>query len=154
MNVNINRVFETALDFELGGVSFSPSYLQAGVIILLLFVLVLTLARLRRLYMDWSLRGAGIMLFFGFLLALILEGFLILGGRTLFTEIIGWKNAPKPLLNVLDVGRAKLVDVLGVTEEIPGSSAKDKPSFYDVVTSYQSLSSEEAEQFRLMICQP
>ncbi len=94
------------------------------------------------------------MLFWGFLLALILEGFLILGGRTLLTEIVGWKNAPKPILSVLDAGRNKLVDVLGVTDQIPISTAREDPTLYDVISDFQSLSPDEAEKIRSMICQP
>jgi len=94
------------------------------------------------------------MLFWGFLLALILEGFLILSGRTLFTEIVGWKNAPKPILNALDAGRNKLVDVLGVTDQIPTSTAREDPTLYDVISDFQSLSPDEAEKIRSMICQP
>ena len=144
-----------ALNFNLGELQFSPSYIQAGAIIFLLFLLVLTFARLRRVLVHWSLGKSGVaMLFWGFLLALILEGFLILGGRTLFTEIVGWKNAPKPILNVLDAGRNKLVDVLGVTDQIPTSTAREDPTLYDVISDFQSLSPDEAEKIRSMICQP
>lgn len=94
------------------------------------------------------------MLFWGFLLALILESFLIIGGRTLFTEILGWENAPKPILNALDAGRNKLVDVLGVTDEVPTSTAREDPNLDDVVSDFQSLSPDEAEEVRSIICQP
>ena len=94
------------------------------------------------------------MLFWGFLLALILEGFLIVGGRTLLTEVVGWKNAPKPILSALDAGRNKLVDVLGVTDQIPISTAREDPTLYDVISDFQSLSPDEAEKVRSMICQP
>ena len=145
----------STLSFNLGEFQFSPSYFQAGAIIFLLFLLVLTFARLRRMLVHWSLGKSGVaMLFWGFLLALILEGFLILGGRTLFTEIVGWKNAPKPILNVLDAGRDKLVDVLGVTDQIPISTAREDPSVDGVISGFQSLSPDEAEEVRSMICRP
>ena len=36
------------------------------------------------------------MLFWGMVLTVIIEGFFILSGRTIFTEILGMKNVPKP----------------------------------------------------------
>jgi len=143
------------LDFRLGELQFSPSYIQAGAIVFLLFLLVLTLARLRYMFVNWSIGKSGIaMLFWGFLLALILEGFLIIGGRTLFTEILGWKNAPRPIVDALDAGRNRLVDVLGVTDQIPASTAHEGPVLDSVISAFQNLSPDEAEKARSIICQP
>ena len=94
------------------------------------------------------------MIFWGFLLALILEGFLLLSGRTMLTEILGWKNAPKPISTALDVTRTKLVKVLGVTEEIPESAADEKPTFQSVFYDFENLSSGEKEEARSLICKP
>lgn len=152
--MNLPEIFKQTINVNLGGLSFSPSYIQAGAIVFLLFLLVLTLARVRRLYVNWNLSSAGSMIFIGFVLAVILEGFLLLGGRTMLTEILGWENAPKPLQNALVAGRAKMAEVLGVTEEIPDSYAEGMPDLYDVVTEFQSLNPEDAEKFRSMICVP
>lgn len=147
----ISRTF----DLKLGGVNIEPTYWQAGAIILLLFVLVLTLARLRSTYVHWSLGKSAIaMIFWGFLLALILEGFLLIGGRTLLTEILGWENAPKPISNVLQAGRLRLVDVLGVTDEVPPSLASEQPTFDDAVELIQSLSANDASKLESVICSP
>lgn len=94
------------------------------------------------------------MLFWGFLLALILEGFLIIGGRTLFTEILGWEKTPEPILNAVDSGRNRLVDILGVTDEVPTSTAGENPGPDDVISDFQSLSPDEAEKVYSIICQP
>ena len=96
-------VLGDAIKLNLGGTSFSPSLLQAGVVVFLVFLLVIFLAQFRRHLLDWSLKGAVFGIFLGFLLALIFEGFLIIGGRTALTEILGWKDAPKPIANILDV---------------------------------------------------
>lgn len=121
----------------------------------MLFLLVLTLARLRYMFINWSFgKSAVAMLFWGFLLALILEGFLIIGGRTLFTEILGWEKTPEPILNAVDIGRNRLVDILGVTDEIPTSTAGENPNLNDVISDFQNLSPDEAEEMRSMICQP
>lgn len=146
-------IFLKQFEFNIGKFSFTSSYLLAGLIILLLFVLVLSFARLRRMYVNWNLKGAGGMIIVGFIIALVLEGFLLLGGRTFLTVILGWKNPPAPLSTALDVGRSKLVDVLGVTDEIPASSAKET-SVDGVITSFQSLSPQEARKVRNLICEP
>ena len=61
--------------------------------------------------------GAGVALVvIGFVLALIMEGFLLISGRTALTALLGWKNAPEPIQNALDAGHTKLVDVLSATD--------------------------------------
>jgi len=39
---------------------------------------------------------------------LILEGFLLVGGKTVLLDLLGWKNAPKPISIILDSGRNNL----------------------------------------------
>lgn len=142
------------LNFDIGKISFSPSYVQAGAIIVLLFLLILSLAQVRKYFVNWSLRGSLVGIFFGFLFALILEGFLIIGGKTALTELVGWKNAPKPIVKVLDAGRNKLVEVLGITDEIPLSTAKENTKFEDIVDLFQSLNPQEAQRAKKIICRP
>jgi len=142
----------------IGNVQVSPAYLEVGAIIFLLFILVLSLAQLRRHFVDWSFKGAVFGLFFGFLFAFVLEGFLIIGGKTAITGVLGWKNATKPILAVLDLGKEKLVQVLGVQDEIPVSSAKTISGTTllkakDVINFFQSLSPSEVEKARKIICQ-
>src|SRR3972149_8249854 len=98
---------------------FLASQWKAVAIVGLLFLLVLTLAQVRRHFIDWSIKGALFGIFIGFLLALFLEGFLIIGGKTALTEFLGWKNPPKPVADLVDMSREKIVDVMGVTDEIP-----------------------------------
>ncbi len=143
-----------SLDFNIGNISFSTSYLQAGAIIGLLFVLVILMAQFRRHLLDWSLKGALFGLFFGILFAFIIEGFLIVGGKTAITEILGWKNAPQPLLSIIDAGRTKLVNVLGVSSEIPSSVAKEDPTVEDAIQIFQSLDPSEVKKVRNTICEP
>ncbi|OGM04012.1 hypothetical protein A2112_01165 [Candidatus Woesebacteria bacterium GWA1_42_12] len=139
-------------DFNLGSLTFSPTYVIAGAIVFLLFLLVLTLAQVRRHLLNWSIKGGIFGISLGFLLALIFEGFLLIGGRTIITEFLGWKNAPKPIVNILDAGRAKLVKVLGVTDEIPVSSAKNYSSD-EVLDAFQSLSPKDQDKVRGMVCE-
>jgi len=150
----LNKATAETFNVEVGELIFAPNYLQAAAIVGLLFLLVLTLARLRRMYVDWSLKGSMTMVFLGFMLALVLEGFLILGGRTALTEFLGWKSAPKPIQKALDTGREKLVDVLGVTEEVPASLAKEEATYESVVDAIQSLPPETNAKVKKLICTP
>jgi len=70
------------------------------------------------------------------------------------TEVMGWKNAPKPLQAALDAGRTKLVDVLGITDEIPRTFAETNPSAEDAVEVLQSLDPTEIKKVKNLICAP
>ncbi|MGD8744004.1 MAG: hypothetical protein PVJ52_00225 [Candidatus Woesebacteria bacterium] len=147
----INKTF----NFNLGNFKLEPTYWQAAMIIVLLFLVVWSLARIRYLYVNWSLgRSAIAMLFWGFVLTLLLEGFLILGGKTLLTEIFGWKNPPKPISTALDMGRNKMIDVLGVNKEIPASYAQNSPTLESIILDFQNLSQEDQRDAREYICSP
>src|SRR3989344_8093976 len=138
--------------YNIRGIYVEPTYWMAGAIVLLIFLLLFTVARIRWLYVHWNLGKSSMsMLFWGFLLAFIVEGFLILGGRTLFTEILGWKSAPKPLSTLLDISRTKMVDVMGVTDEMPSSSAKEQPTYQSVVGEYERLSGDDKETVKNFI---
>ncbi len=133
---------------------FSPSLIEAVAIIFLLFLLTLSMARLRRMYVKWSFKGAPGMVALGFFIALILEGFMIIGGRTFMTEILGWKNPPKPIAKVLDSSRKELVEVLGETSEVPISSANISINPELVIEGFKQLDSTEAAKVKESICTP
>jgi hypothetical protein len=151
--MNTAELLSKTVDLHFGKFTFSPSYLVAGAIVALLFLLVLTLAQFRRHLLSWSVKGALFGIFFGFLLALIFEGFLVISGRTAVTEILGWKSAPKPLLTILDLGRAKLSSVLGTQVEIPGLYATDG-STNEIIRSIQKLNPQEVSRLKSIICKP
>lgn len=151
----IPNIINKTIDLKIRNFYISPTYWQAAAIVFLIFLLVWTLARLRHMYVNWSLSKSSLaMLFWGFLLTLILEGFLILGGRTLFTEILGWKDPPKPISIALDAGRSRLINVLGVTDEIPQSVASELSTTEAIISDFQSLGIEEANEVRSLICAP
>src|SRR5258706_8533993 len=151
---NFFRYLTQAFDLNLGKFTISVVFWQVGAIIFLLFLLVLSMAQFRRHYVDWGLKGAAFGIFFGFLLALTLEGFLIVGGKTALTEFLCWKNAPLPLQMSLDAGKAQLVQVLGINTTIPSSLAKDNTSVGEVVGTLQSLNPGDLKKIKNIICQP
>jgi hypothetical protein len=145
--------WSNGFDLSLGKLSLPVTYLEAGAVIFLLFLLVLAMAQFRRHYVDWSLKGGVVGVFFGFLFALILEGFLVIGGRTAITEVMGWKNAPKPIQVALDSGRGKLIEVLGVQDQIPSSMAKENASVQSAVETLQSLNPADMKKVKNLLCQ-
>ena len=154
--MNTAQLLTQRLNLDLGKIHFSPSYIQAGLFLILLFVLVLALAQLRRHLVDWSLKGALIGLFFGFLLAFILEGFLVVGGKTAMTQVLGWRDPPKLVTNLLEAGRSSLIKVLGEQAEvkIPEAVAKLNPTLEDAITFFQSLNPSEAQKLKNILCKP
>ena len=140
-------------DINIGNISFSVAYAQAALVVFLVFILVLLLAQFRRHFVDWSVKGAIFGIFFGFLLALVLEGFLIIGGRTVLTGVLGWKNAPAPISLALDAGRNKLIQVLGIKDQVPSSLAKENTTVAGAVELLQSLNPADIKKVKTIFCQ-
>jgi hypothetical protein len=142
------------LDLSFLHISLTDSMIKAVAVIFLIFLLLLFMAQFRRHYVGWSLKGGIVGVFFGFLLALIIEGFLLIGGKTALTEILGWKNAPAPVAQALDAGRDKLINVLGITDQIPTSRAQGLETYGSVLSAFQSLNPQEAQRLKDLICRP
>lgn len=126
--------------------SIAPTYIKAGAIIFLLFLLIVSLSQFRHHFVKWSMKGGLVGLFFGILLTLIIEGFLLINGQTALIAVLKWKNPPKPFSTALDIGREKLTNVLGVTNADNTSK--------DVLTSMQSLNPDEIRKIKAIICTP
>ena len=142
----------TTTTFQAGGMQFA--LWQVLAIVILLFFLVLTMASVRRHFLEWTVKGAGFGVLLGFVLALIIEGFLLVGGRTALTEVLGWKNAPKPVQVAIDQGRERLINVLGTQTEVPLIHATEYSSVDEVVQGFQGLSSADSEKAKEFICTP
>lgn len=150
---SVQFLFNT-FNLNLGKFSMPVPYWQAGAVVFLIFLLILTMASFRKHYVDWSLKGGIIGIFFGFLLALILEGFLLIGGKTVLTESLGWKNPPAPLAQALDAGRSQLIKVLGIETQIPVSLAKDNVTVQGAIETVQSLNPSDLTKVKNIICAP
>ncbi|NMC99329.1 MAG: hypothetical protein GYA62_06390 [Bacteroidales bacterium] len=152
MYQSVQFLFNT-FTLTLGSFSIPVSYWQAAAIVFLLFILLIMMANFRRHYVDWSLKGGVVGIFFGFLLALILEGFLLIGGKTALTEVLGWKNPPKAVAHVLDAGRDQLIQVLGVQTQIPSSYAKENGTVQKAMEVLQSLNPSDIKTVKSVLCQ-
>jgi hypothetical protein len=147
----INKPFKT---FFVRGMQIDTVYWQVFAIIFLIFLMLLTLARMRYLYVHWSTGQSAIaFMFWGAILTVIFEGFFLIGGRTLFTELMGWKDAPKPISAFLDIGRSRLIEKLDLKDgQIPESFASENPTSKKVITDYERLSEEEMFTVEKYVC--
>jgi uncharacterized integral membrane protein len=129
---------------QFGNITFAPNVLQAGVIIVLIFLLILFMARMTRTYLSWYTGYWYVWVGLGFFLAVIVEGFFVVSGSTVFTSILGWKTAPKPIQFVVDTGRSKLINVLGAKDSIPTSES--------VISSFNALEENERINVKNTVC--
>lgn len=151
-NEYVLKALAPSLDYNFSDYNISASYFQAGIVLFLIFVLLFSLARLKRMQQHWSMKGATSMIFIGFIIALVLEGFMLLGGRTILTELLGWENAPKPISTALDEGRQRMIKVLGVTDEIPNSSAAEPLTADEVMYIIDALPQTEKDLLHETMC--
>ncbi len=151
----MNFANRTLPSFSVRGMEIVPTYWEAATILLLIFLIIFTLARMRYIYVHWHLSKTSLaMLFWGFVLTLILEGFLWLSGRTVLTTVLGWKNPPKPIATTLETGRDHLRQVLGETAEIDSAKAKAPPTYQSIVFDYKELSEEDKVTVQKFVCKP
>ena len=151
---SIAKLFVGQFNLNIGKFSLPISYAEAALVVFLVFLLVLSFAQFRRHTVDWSIKGAIFGVFLGFLLALTLEGFLIIEGRTALTGVLGWKNPPAPISIALDAGRNKLIQVLGVNDKVPSSLAKENSSVAGAIELLQSLNPTDIKKVKTIFCQP
>lgn len=135
-----------------GGSVFSPTYLHAALVLFCIFVFILAFAMFQRRQHQENIKNTMPGIAFGFAIAIVLEAMLLVGGRTVLTEFLGWENAPKPISNALDASRTRLVEVLGVTDEIPESNASSPMSVKQLNEHYESLNSEDQELLQNLVC--
>jgi Na+/H+ antiporter NhaC len=105
------------MKLHIGSITVASNVWQAVIIVVLIFVLILVLAYMSRNFLEWSLSGFGIGLVIGFILAIVIEGFLLIGGKTVLTGILSWKKAPAPIQKVLNDGHTRLLEVMNVPKQ-------------------------------------
>ena len=120
--------------FSLGNLSFSVPYIEVAALVFLIFLLIVTMAQLRRHNIDWSIKGIVFGTFFGFLLALTLEGFLITKGGTALTG-------------------NKLIQVLGASDKITTPTTIQNSTVTGAVQFLQNLSPGDIKKVKTIFCQ-
>ncbi len=144
--------FSKTIDVDLLGKNIPVPYVQVSLLVFLIFLLILTMAQYRRHTVDYSFKGAGFGILFGFMLALTLEGFLLVKGSTAITSLLGWKNAPKPISVMLDSGRTKLEQVLGMQDSAQAVVKSSIPQ--EAIKVFQGLTPQDREKIKSLICTP
>ena len=86
------------------------------------------------------------------MLALIIEGFLIIKGGTILTGVLGWKNAPAPISVALDAGRAKLTQVLGANVGSPSAVLNGNSNVNNVIQILQNLNPNDVKNVKAILC--
>ncbi len=148
-----NKLTQTLGEFNLlGGVVFSPTYLHAGIVVLCLFLFIFTFGLIQRHQTQLTMKGIMPGIALGFTLALLIEAVLLVGGKTAITELLGWKNAPKPISNAIEISRSRFVEVLGVNSSIPEGKAQEKFSAEELIQRYEELPDSEKENLKKLIC--
>jgi hypothetical protein len=138
------KILTPRFNLNIGKFSLPIPYFEAALVVLLIFVLILSFAQFRRHTVNWSLKGILFGTFFGFVLALTIEAFLIINGKTFLIGVLGWKNAPAPISLVLDVGRSKLVQVLGTNTQTTNVDG--------TIQLLQSLNPADVKKVKAIFC--
>jgi len=140
-----------SFDLPIGSINLKPAYWQAMAVLFLVFLLIFTFARLRHLYVKWSFKGFLPAVLMGFILAIILEGFLIMSGKTIFVQIIGLENMPKPISTFLDESRQELVEVLGEDQSCEIESLDS--TINATLDAYSQLPDDQKTTIQKVICE-
>jgi hypothetical protein len=135
-----------SLKTQAGGLAMSESWVKVAIIIGLVFLLLLVVAKMTRGYMSWYTNFWWLWTGLGFLLAIVVEGFFLLSGGTVFTSVLGWEGAPKPIQAVLSQGRERLKEVL--EENAP------TPTTESVLDEYELLDEASSAKVQAQICTP
>lgn len=112
MNFLKNLITGLSLQNISSSVDFSQNDTKAGIIVVLVFFIILVLAKMSRSYMEWYMSNWSIFLILGFILAIFVEGLFLVSGKTIFTEILKIKRAPRPIQRVIDSGNSRLIEVV------------------------------------------
>lgn len=134
--------------------SVQENQFLAAAVALLVFLFFVAVALLRHQSMKDSIKTTSSGILIGFLFAIVVEGFLVLSGRTFITEMLAWENPPKPIAGVINKGRERLTNVLGTSVEIDSTNADSGPTIQSVIEDYLSLPPDQADQIKASICRP
>lgn len=77
------------ISLRLLNMDFQFTYWEIGAVVFLIFLLILSLAHMRRHFVDWSLKGAIFGFVFGVIITIVVGGVLILRGIKIDTKVLG-----------------------------------------------------------------
>ena len=150
----IGEVYLRGIEFfSLIGAYVSPGAQKAFFIGLGIFLFLLLFAFTRHHMLSWSIRGAWFGIVLGIVVALAVEAFLLVGGRTLVVEAIKNERTPKSVRVFLQENLTELAQSLA-GEPKTLSAAEEATGAADVVLEFQRLPPLERQKARQLICTP
>lgn len=126
---------------------------QAMLIIIGVFLFTLVLGLARHHMLVWSIKGAGFGIVMGAILMLILEGILLVGGKTAVGEIVKNNSTPDNVRVFLQKNMSELASQIGAEPGTLGA-ASEKIDPEVVISEFKNLESLEQKAVQEAICKP
>lgn len=131
-----------------------PSGVQQGILIIIgIFFFTLLLGATRHHMLHWSLKGAGFGLVLGIIVTLVLEGVLLVGGKTAIAQAIKNNNTPPDVRIFLQKNLSELAQLIESSPTTLGASS-DGALSGQIAEAYKDLNSKEQKQVRDAVCTP
>ncbi|MBI4058882.1 hypothetical protein HY404_01425 [Candidatus Microgenomates bacterium] len=130
----------------------APQLKQAVLIIGGIFLVALLLGVTRHHMLEWSIKGAGFGILLGVVLTLVVEGFLLVGGRTAVAEVLRNKNTPVAIRSFIQDNMMQLAQAIGSPPQV--LNAATSATSGEVVENFNNLSVKEQSKARTQICAP
>jgi hypothetical protein len=132
--------------------SFGP-YLKIILIVALCFLLVLVMARTRRIFIEHALHGGVFGIVIGIILMLIVDLIVIAGlsDKSKLQKITSGEAGPEVMKEIAFSGMTNLSRVLGSQTII---SARKVTTAQELINDFLGLPDEEAAKVRDLLCPP
>lgn len=133
----------------------APSVKQIGIIALGIFFFLLLFGLARHHMLEWSLKGAYFGIFLGIILTLVIEAFLLVGGRTLIVAAVKNEKTPQVVRIFLQKNMMELAESLAGEPKTLGAAGEQKTlSPNEVVNNFSLLSPNDQSRVQQRICAP
>lgn len=125
-----------------------PSVLQAGLVLIFVFIMATMIGLSRRFLFHYSMQGAWMGFIAGIITLLMLEAGLFVGYREVTNGRLAGKT-PENLKLAVDKSRQNVSQVLGLSDE-----EEKIPTAQSVFLDYKNLPKTDAELVQTAICSP
>ena len=128
-------------------------YLKIILVVVLSFVLLLVLARTRKVFIEHAVRGGVFGFVLGMVFILMVDLIIIVGlsDKTKLQKITSGEAGPEIVKEVALSGLVNLSKVLGAQTILP---TRRSLTAKDIISDFISLSDSEAEKVRDLLCPP
>lgn len=128
-------------------------YLKIILVVVLSFVLLLVLARTRKVFIEHAIHGGVFGFILGIILMLMIDLVIIAGlsDKTKLQKITSGEAGPEIVKEVALSGLSNLTKVLGAQTILP---TRRNLTAKDIISDFLSLSDSEAEKVRDLLCPP